>query len=176
MTAEEIGRNFENAVKGVEDILERTMRLVMEKLRTDAVGIIDSHKASATGEMRKNIGYEIHKEAAKIIGVFGTGANVPYSIYRHEGTRPHWPPIDAIQKWVVQKGLIRGAGGKPASLRAIRSGKTKGASTLLSTSQGLAFLIARKISRRGTKGLAFLRMSLNQNICFIASKFGEVKI
>jgi len=45
------------------------------------------------------------------------------------GTRPHWPPIEPIADWVVAKlGVPRAEAGS------------------------VAFLVARKISRKGTEG------------------------
>lgn len=174
--ADEIGQNIEAAFEGVRKLLEQKMYFVMEKLRADAVNIIDENKAVAWGQMRANVLYEVTREAGKIMGVVGTAKNVPYSVFRHEGTKPHWPPIEAIQKWVVQKGLVMSPVNKPTSLRGLRSSKSKGASAALSTTQSVAFLIARKISKMGTTGLPFLRMALDQNMDWIKNEFDSVKI
>lgn len=165
--------NSEKLFDAVGNELERAMRLVCEKLVGDAKTIIRDNKAVARGEMMRNIGYEVTREAGKILGIVGAGANVPYSIFRHEGTKPHFPPIEAIQKWVVQKGLLK-LKNKPTSLRAMR--KSKNANALESQSRSIAFLIARKIARKGTQGLPFLRMALNQNIDFIANTLSQVKL
>jgi hypothetical protein len=181
-TAEEIGKNMEAALEAVSKQLEVTMRQCMEKLRTDAVIIIDQNKAYATGQMRKNVLYDVTREAGRIIGVVGTTASVPYSIFKHEGTKPHWPPVEAIQKWVVQKGLVTGAAGKPTNVRALYRGlfaggkRAKKASATLYQALSIAFLIARKISKMGTTGLPFLRLALNQNIAWITQKFEAIKI
>ena len=175
MKAEEIGKNLNTAMEAVMNMLEQKMYLVMEKLRADAVSIIDENDAVAWGQMRANVLYEVTREAGKIIGVVGTAKNVPYAIFRHEGTRPHWPPIEAIQKWVVQKGLVLSPVNKPASLRGLRAGGKK-AQRLVDESQTIAFLIARKISRMGTTGLPFLRMALDQNIGWITKEFDSVRV
>ena len=59
-----------------------------------------------------------------------------YWKYVENGTRPHWPPRAAILSWIRAKRLVP----KPD-----KRGK-------LPTEQQLSFLIARKISREGTKG------------------------
>ena len=59
-----------------------------------------------------------------------------YWKYVEEGTRPHWPPVSAIQRWVEIK---------PVLPRPMDNGK-------LPTPKQLAFLISRKISRVGTEG------------------------
>ena len=59
-----------------------------------------------------------------------------YWKYVENGTRPHWPPPSAILRWVQIK---------PVLPRPFANGK-------IPKPQQLAFLIARKISREGTKG------------------------
>lgn len=64
-----------------------------------------------------------------------------YWKYVEEDTRPHWPPRDAILRWVRMKPVIPrpDAGGR------------------LPTPEQLAFMISRKISRYGTEGTHDLR-------------------
>jgi len=65
-------------------------------------------------------------------------AESEYASYVEMGTRPHWPPVDALRPW---------------------AGKVLG-------DENLAFLVARAISKRGTKPQPFLGPALyaNQNV------------
>ena len=63
-----------------------------------------------------------------------------YWKFIENGTKPHWPPVDAIKKWVSVKKILP---------RPLKTGK-------LPTANQLAFLIARKISKVGTKPKPFL--------------------
>jgi len=177
----EIVDNSEQFVERVFSVLEKFLRQVLLKIQADAVKIIDREKAYATGRERKNLTIDVYREAARIVGAVGITKSIPYGVYHHEGTKPHWPPIEAIQKWVVQKGFVRGAGNKPTNVRALYRGlfaggvRAKRASAVLNEARNIAFLIARKISKEGTTGLPFLRMALNQNVDWIASKFKELK-
>lgn len=157
--------NFENKFKEYEDgvikSLESLMMRILLKLHRDADKIIRDNKAIASAEMVKNLREQVYFEAGKIVGVFGVGANVPYGIFRHEDTRPHFPPIAPLMKWVIQKGLLKDSKGKPTTMkRAARQGDEGRA-------RAIAFLIARKIARKGTKGLPFLKMALQMNTDFI---------
>ena len=67
-----------------------------------------------------------------------------YWKYVENGTKPHWPPISAIEEWVKVKKLV------PTSV----NGRVP------STKQ-LAYLIARKISEVGTKGTESLSETLD---------------
>lgn len=159
-------------VSQVEAKIEQFVLQVLLKIEQDAKQIIitggEGKPAYASGQLHKNMRHEIIKEAGRIIGVVGVGANVPYAIFRHEGTKPHFPPIEPIKKWVAIKGLLGKKGFSPKTI----SGKKGGESSLNS----IAFLIARKISKTGTQGLPFLKMALEANVNFIASKLGAIQI
>ena len=62
------------------------------------------------------------------------GSTSPYAAYVEFGTRPHWPPVDAIEDWCEVKGIPVEA----------------------------AFLIARKIAERGTPARPFMRPALKE--------------
>lgn len=59
-----------------------------------------------------------------------------YWRYVEEDTRPHWPPVDAILRWVQIKPVIP---------RPDAAGR-------IPTPRQLAYLIGRKIAREGTEG------------------------
>ena len=67
-----------------------------------------------------------------------------YWKYLEDGTKPHWPPMEAIEKWIEIKPVLPYPG---------RDGK-------LPTPQQLAFLISRKISEVGTQGDGLLQESI----------------
>lgn len=63
------------------------------------------------------------------------GANLEYAGHVEYGTRPHFPPIEAIADWAKQKGI----------------------------SEDAVFPIAKSISKKGTKAQPFLRPALDAN-------------
>lgn len=67
-----------------------------------------------------------------------------YWKYVEYGTKPHFPPIEAIRKWIRVKPIL------PRQIK----GK-------LPTENQLAFLIARKISKVGTKPKPFLNKTIS---------------
>jgi hypothetical protein len=67
-----------------------------------------------------------------------------YWKYIENGTKPHFPPVDAIKKWISVK---------PVLPRPLKSGK-------LPTDNQLAYLIGRKISKVGTKAKPFLKPTI----------------
>lgn len=67
-----------------------------------------------------------------------------YWKYIENGTKPHFPPIDSIKKWISVK---------PVLPRPLKNGK-------LPTTNQLAYLIGRKISKVGTKAQPFLKPTI----------------
>lgn len=156
--------------KKVVAALEQYLHRMCMKILADADKIIRDKKAIASGEMVRNLRETVYKEAGKIVGVAGTGKNVPYSIYRHEGTKPHFPPVEPIKAWVIRKGLV----GKKATERSLS--RTKKGRAALDEAGQIAFLIARKILKSGTTGLPFLKMALEQNKSYIMSQLKLINI
>jgi len=157
-------KGFEAYEGKVRIMIEQIMMRILLKIHRDADKIIRDNKAIASAEMVKNLRERVYYEAGKIVGVVGVGANVPYGIFRHEGTKPHFPPIEPLAKWVIQKGLLRDDKGKTMTPR---RAKKVGADV---RARQIAFLIARKISKRGTTGLRFLKMALDMNAGWIVSQ------
>jgi hypothetical protein len=163
-------RDFETYKKKVENAIERMIMQVCERIRADAVLQIRNGKAVATGELMRNINTDIVRQAGMIVGVVGVGGNVKYGIFRHQGTKPHFPPIEAIKKWVIIKGLVRDKG-RPVSVRG-----AKKSVSLDAEAKSIAFLIARKIARKGTQGLPFLRIAFNQNVNWIYERLRNMQL
>lgn len=87
----------------------------------------------------------------------GTLTMNDYWKYVEEDTAPHWPPRDAILRWVEIKPVIP----RPDSRGRIPS------------PQQLAFLIGRKIAQTGTEGTHDLQKSKDAIIPFYVPKIQE---
>jgi hypothetical protein len=71
-------------------------------------------------------------------GILDAGAE--YSLPVHEGSKPHFPPTSVLVNWVSRKFGVSGTQAK-----------------------SIAFLIARKIARTGTKGRPFMGDAVRTN-------------
>lgn len=80
-----------------------------------------------------------------------------YWKYVEYGTKPHFPPLSAIKRWISVK---------PVLPRPLPSGK-------LPTENQLSYLIARKISKVGTKPQPFLKTTIN-DFNLIGKVYNEV--
>ena len=81
-----------------------------------------------------------------------------YWRYLENGTRPHFPPISAIEEWINVKRIV------PTS----RSGKVP-------TTKQLAFLIARGISKNGTKPAKTLQKTIDCADDLISALVSEIQ-
>lgn len=102
-----------------------------------------SNGTNSSGQLSKSI-KSIVKQNGKWIEI--SISLDDYWKYVEYGTKPHFPPIEAIRKWIRVKPILP----KP-----LQNGK-------LPTENQLAFLIARKISKVGTRPQPFFTKSIEQ--------------
>lgn len=92
---------------------------------------IDESGHKASGNLGNSMTFETQLNSN---GYIITLTLPEYAIYLENGTKPHWPNVDAIKKWIKIKPILpRPINGK------------------LPTENQLAYLIGRKISKVGTK-------------------------
>ena len=88
--------------------------------------------------LRDTIAGKVSASGEKVTGILGTPAE--YGEPVELGTKPHFPPVGPIQHWVETK---LGYSGREA--------------------RSVAFLIARKISKKGTKGAKMFTTGWEEN-------------
>lgn len=103
---------------------------------------LELHDRIASGDLLRSVETEVE--------VNGTTYTVwlylaDYWKYVEEDTRPHWPPKDAIDRWIFIKPVI----------------PHPDASGRLPSPEQLSYLIRRKIAREGTEGTHDLRDTEN---------------
>jgi hypothetical protein len=120
--------------------LQRVLAEYGEAIRNEYYNNLVDSDRWASGNLLNSIEFEVIRDG----NTFKVNLNLAhYWKYLEEGTKPHFPPVSAIQKWVEIK---------PVLPRPMSNGK-------LPTSKQLAFLIARKISVEGTEGSHDLQKS-----------------
>jgi hypothetical protein len=85
-----------------------------------------------TSRLRASIRYQLFFSNESIYSLVGT--DVAYALFVHEDTRPHWPPLSAMQPWAKRHGFPEGDAG--------------------------AWLVGSKIAHQGTAGVPFLTDAL----------------
>ena len=92
---------------------------VAQKLRAEIV----IRTPVDTGRLRASIAVESQDDGLTAI----VGTNVKYAPHVEFGTRPHWPPIAALQPWASRHGFGKGrqGAGRVASIIARRGTRPK---------------------------------------------------
>lgn len=96
-----------------------------------------------TGRLRSSIGPRFMDDG--LTGEVGT--NVKYAPHVEFGTRPHWPPLSAMQPWASRHGFPKGKQG--------------------------AFMVARSISRKGTPPRRMFQAGLAASKPYIDSRAAQ---
>lgn len=143
----------------VLEIVETEVEKLAEKigliLEREVKDVLKQNEKYATGDAYKSVRSKVTKLTRAYIVKTFLGVN--YGVFIHEDTKPHWPPLNKIQKWVRLKGLA----GRYSTKTHKRLGKKMDQHQ---EDRQIAFLIARKIARKGTKGIKFFEIALKQAI------------
>lgn len=141
----------EEVLKSVDGEVEKLAEKIGVILESETIKILGDNKKEATGNLINSISHKARRMAWGYMITCFTNAN--YAVFVYDGTKPHWPPLDKIQKWVRLKKLAGDYSG----------GKRRGGSKRQhNEDRQIAWLIARKISRKGTKGIKFFDIALKQ--------------
>lgn len=114
----------------------------MEKVGLRGVSLVQEHTpVGATANLIHGVFAQFHQEGPAMHEVIAVGA--PADVYAapvETGTKPHFPPPDALLLWVQKK--LRVENEKQA--------------------RSIAFLVARKISKKGTAGAHMFEHAFTQ--------------
>jgi hypothetical protein len=150
--------NFKYDMSEVEDFVaqypEASRDAAVAKI-TEALLFLESRVKPATPygagpiHLRDTIFFKLNTTGEPVSGLLGTPAIYGESV--ELGTKPHFPPIDPIQHWVEKK---FGYEGKDA--------------------RAVAYLIARKISKKGTKGAHMFGKTWDDNKSMVIRILEEI--
>ncbi len=101
----------------------------------------------------------------------GVKINAPHAAAIEVGSRPHFPPIEPLIAWVKLRGMqglvderssgrIPGGSAAPSAVAGMIGSMEKGGAVSVDAPRRIAFLIARSISKRGTKPHFYARDSI----------------
>jgi hypothetical protein len=107
-------------------LYEQVMLPVMTQVTQGLQGDVTDAFPAASGLTRSSISSDVFSTPAGVLGVVGSSA--PAAVFVELGTKPHMPPIEALITWV----------------RAVLGVEPKRA-------KSVAFLVARKIAKKGTR-------------------------
>jgi hypothetical protein len=113
----------------VSDLLERYKKVIMDS----------GHDAS--GELKNTASYKVQISGSYLEIIFNLQE---YWKYLENGTKPHFPPLEAIENWITVKHIIPRTNGDRVP-----------------TTRQLAYLIGREISINGTKPTKLLQQTID---------------
>ncbi len=153
---------FETVIKydlsGIKELSERypaESRAARESKVTEAVQLLERLIKEATPEgagpihLRDTIYGQVVSVEGATTGILGTPAVHGEPV--ESGTKPHFPPVDAIRHWVVHTMQIDGK-----------------------EADSVAFLVARAISRRGTEGAHMFKNTIGDNMARVLSILSDI--
>ncbi len=120
-------QTLERGLREAPQLLHEVLLPVMTQVTKSLEGnVADAMPTGVSGNTRRSITSDAFSTPAGVLGV--VGSNQPAALFVELGTKPHMPPVKALIPWVQ---AVLGVEPKRAP--------------------GVAFLVARKIARVGTK-------------------------
>jgi len=112
-TPEQMAQRIMGLKKGCEDGIRKGLARAASIAETQAKKNVTpgstpyAHAPFDTGLLRGHISYEVDVQSTDDwvarVGVQREGGADNYALYVHEGTRPHYAPMDAIKAWAARK-------------------------------------------------------------------------
>lgn len=136
---------FDSLPDALNAALERGLERATELLRSAAAGMAQSPLGARVpgglGEFARSVRGEVRRGGRPTGHVFLAPPADQYGIFVEAGSAPHFPPPGALAGWVRRRLGV-------ADEKKVRE---------------IAFLIGRKISRRGTEGHHIFERTLREN-------------
>lgn len=141
---------------------------IAQMLERCVVDVLNENEKVVSGDLKKSVSSRVEQETNRIIIKVFTGLG--YAQYVHEGTKPHYPPIFPIARWVQKKGI--GQSFNTKSKRMIGTKKKAysyniGGQTLgrqfSKEIMSVAYAIQRSIGKKGTRAFKFFEIALKRS-------------
>jgi hypothetical protein len=166
-----ITSNIESAIKelerrgfAIDSVIESSLTREGERLRARIIRQINLMGISVTGDLRKSVTAQVDKV---LLGwQMRVGPGVSYSVFVHEGTRPHYAPLSPLVEWVKKKGLSGVFSVK--TKRRLGSAKTRQQQDIAA-----AKAVQSKIAKFGTRAQPFLSIVYAQEGDFVVDRISR---
>jgi len=168
---------FEKIYSEIDVFNEKIGQILVRKTQD----VLRDNQKVATGDALKSVAYEVEKISSGFTAdhsgmvrenvreyLIKCFLGVNYSQFIYDDTKPHFPPVEKISSWVRTKGL--------SGRYSIKTRRRLGAPLKQQAEdRALAWAIAKKISRKGTKGIKFFDIALKQAWPHIQKEFEKIK-
>ena len=137
---EEFKTDINRAVGMFPNVVRTAMDKSTRHIKNEVQDKIVSEKIPYTGQLQQSVYAKVLGDTK---GEVYVGAK--HGIFVEKGTRPHWPPIEPLEKWARIKL------GQP----------------------GLGFVISRKIAQVGTKAHAYFAPAVEKSVSYVHKTFEQ---
>ena len=140
-------------IRGLRELVDKVndpsltagpVRQFFERAGAGVAGAVRERTPVDTGRLRNSVTHEVDSSGQRA----RVGTNVSYARAVEFGTRPHWPPLGALQPWARRHGFPSGQRG--------------------------AWLVARTIAARGTRGAHMFREGLGASVGLITGLVADL--
>lgn len=143
-----INFNLQTDARRALDSVEQEMTRIGLEIEKHAANYLDENKINVDGDLKISLTHQVERFQNLIRLKVGAGAR--HAPFVHFGTRPHWPPRAPLVRWAKKKFGLTDQDAKR-----------------------VGYLVARKISKKGTEAKPFLDHALGLISGTFAQRIGN---
>jgi hypothetical protein len=132
------------------EIIDRRARNAMVDALHDVEAAVIPLVPVNQGRLKNSMGSRVTGGIRSVTGIFGSSIKEPYPEVMELGSKPFFPPPEALERWAQLKFGLNAVDAK-----------------------ALAFLVARKISRVGIKGRFFIQRGFEKAKDSVLGRFAS---
>lgn len=178
MTKDPVGGAISEIERRIWSEIRRVADRIALMLERAVVEVLNENDKVVSGDLKKSVASRVEQERDRIIISVFTGTK--YAQWVHEGTKPHYPPIFPIARWVQKKGI-----GQSFSVKSHRMvgtnkrtlkhsvGGTELSGKFSQEVLSVAYAIQRSIGKKGTKAFKFFEIALKRSESRIQTMVNE---
>lgn len=92
-------------IDGADKIIREETVAALTSMGSHLRPLVQDKTPTDTGKLKRSIDFKVEKVRAGVYRLDLHAGNVKYAIFVERGTRPHWPPISALEAWAQRHGI-----------------------------------------------------------------------
>jgi len=92
-------------IAGADKVIQRETEVALNAIGAHLKPLVQDKTPVDLGKLKRAIGFTVERVRAGVYQLDLGAGDVKYAIFVERGTRPHWPPISAIEAWAIRHGI-----------------------------------------------------------------------
>jgi len=92
-------------IDGADKIINRETEIALVSMGAHLKPLVQDKTPIDTGKLKRAIAFKVERKRQGVWQLDLHAGDTKYAIFVERGTRPHWPPISALEEWAKRHGI-----------------------------------------------------------------------